>query len=151
MVEVPIDVLEMLDYFKKDDQRTVVEVLRLEKSNSIHNLCVVKVVNDIFYVTGECLSGHDVCKVHTFNLNLAANCHHWKLECSWPMPAGKSGSCKHIMAGVRVVERYVISGNNKFRHFLIAFLSQSTVFGLGCPVEKPGGQSSSNCGNVLLY
>jgi len=111
MVEVPIDVLEMLDYFK-DDQRTVVEGLRLEKSNSIHNLCVVKVVNDIFYVTGECLSGHDVCKVHTFNLNLAANCHHWKLECS--CPAGKSGRCKHVMAGVRAVERYVILGNNKF-------------------------------------
>jgi ribosomal protein L30/L7E len=109
MVEVPIDVLEMLDYFK-EDQRTVVEGLRLEKSNSIHNLRVVKVVDNAYIVDGECLSGHDVHKVHTFKLKLADNFENWKLECS--CPAGKSGRCKHVMAGVRAVERYVkyISG-----------------------------------------
>jgi uncharacterized Zn finger protein len=102
MVDVPIDLLSILDYFK-DDRRTMEEGLKLERAKSVHNVHLFKVGHGLYHVRGQCLSGHDVTLVREFELTLAADHESWKLDCS--CPAGKSGRCKHVMAGVRTVER----------------------------------------------
>ena len=41
MIDVPIDMLNILDYFK-DDRRTMEEGLKLERAKSMHNIYICK-------------------------------------------------------------------------------------------------------------
>jgi hypothetical protein len=103
LIEIPIDILDILEYIDHSS-RCLREGIRLEVSNSIANLFVVQVKdNTTYYLKGECLSSHTTRLVYEFTLILCADYKQWKLCCA--CPAGIAGKCKHVIAGLKFVER----------------------------------------------
>jgi hypothetical protein len=102
MVEIPIDIIDILDYIEHS-VRCLREGLLLEVSNSIANLFVYKVDGEKYLLRGKCMSSHTISHTYDFRFELSADYRQWNLCCA--CPAGIAGKCKHILAGLKSVER----------------------------------------------
>jgi hypothetical protein len=102
LVEIPIDILDILDYVDQS-VRCLREGIRLEEADSINNVFVYKVVEDFYYLRGQCQSSHSVDWGYDFQLVLHSDFLKWRISCA--CPAGILGKCKHVIAALKKVER----------------------------------------------
>jgi hypothetical protein len=108
LFQIPISLCEIFEH-SDQNSRTIAdgeaEGLRLEHSNSVHNVFVTSfdIKSDRYVIRGECLSASTVDLIHDFELILGSNHQLWKLKCA--CPAGEYGRCKHVLAALFSIDR----------------------------------------------